>query len=150
MKFFKNLTKVLLVILIINAVSGIGFIGYFSYSVLSPSLKSADVSLMDLIKSDLTPEQEAKLDSVLKEKATALGKVGAKKFTAIFFYLFPPVDFDYSPVDSASYPYPSASEIIDSNNENTKDALKQGLEILNQMDKDTEAIRKKAISDAQK
>jgi hypothetical protein len=149
MKIIKKLAKGLIIIFILNVISGIGFLGYLTFTVFGPSLKSADVSVLDFIKSDLTPEQKSKLDNTLKEKGTSFGVKQAEKLHSFLVQLFPPTNFNYSQVKSVSYPYPSPSQVVDMNNQKSQAALKQGLDMLKQMDKNNSAARQEGLKLAQ-
>lgn len=144
MKIIKKIAKIWAILFIFNVICGIGFFGYYFFSVFRPAIKGADVSLIDLIKSDLTHEQEVKLDNLLKENGHRIGSNAADKVKGVLLKLVPPVKYD-SETKNTDNKYPTPSEVVDINNEKTKDSLKKGLEIINQMDKENEAVRKKSL-----
>ena len=125
----KKFLKVSGFIVLANFIISTLFIGYFTFSILNNSLKSADVSVMDLNK--LSSEKKSQINDYIKINAAKAGTDCAKNFLAASYVLFPSskitTEYKYVDFDSIPSQYNDQSQQI---NNAADQGVKEGLEYL--------------------
>lgn len=105
---------------------------FITASTFGPVLKDADVTLLDLLRNKVDPEKVAEVESLVKERSSSLGKDAAESVIAGLKKIFP---------------VPPAETYTDNEERpmTEDEALKEGLDILSEMDATNKAILKEAI-----
>lgn len=141
----RKIGKMLLFMFVFNLIASFSIFGYLGFSLVAPSLEGTELTVFDLFKKDIESEKLAKFEENMMERSDKLGKKTGAKIVNCLEKLFPSPDFDYSKIPAPEYPYPSADEVLEMQNQQAQEGIKEGLQILDQTEQKNKAYIEKGL-----
>lgn len=144
----KRILKLFLLTICVMLILSISAFTVITASTIGSALKVTDISLSDVINENISNEEYAALKDAIRQKSSELGTAAAERVISVFKYVFP------SPTLNVEYtepnPIPSAEDALKQIESAANKGLKDGLDILNDIEQQNNAILKDIIENNNK
>ncbi|MBQ3420282.1 MAG: hypothetical protein IJH34_01150 [Romboutsia sp.] len=122
----KKIFKIVLCIVAINSIIGLGIIGFVSGSVVNKSVNDTNIDISDLLKSDISQEDNEKFKENILINSSEMGHNCANKIKSLLSNFVPKVDYSQMP----EIPYTYEDDISDKIQAASDEGLQEGLRLL--------------------
>lgn len=126
----KKISKILLVLFIFNTICFGSFISWISFSVIHPALSNNNLKFSDLIfNKNMSKDQLSKIQGDINKNSSSLGKASADNLLIFLNSFFDKKEINFSSKPSVNISPSYNDEVIQQNDKNAQEGLKQGLTI---------------------